>query len=63
MQREEANQRLRILEEGENYFIISPDSQRQTGRVSDEDDKRQIHLLIVTKFKFLLRPPLMERQA
>lgn len=29
MQREEANQRLRELEEGENYFIILPDSQRR----------------------------------
>lgn len=29
MQREEANQRLRELEEGENYFIILPDSVRQ----------------------------------
>lgn len=28
MQREEANQRLRELEEGENYFIILPDSRR-----------------------------------
>uniref|UniRef100_A0A674MD71 Shootin-1-like n=1 Tax=Takifugu rubripes TaxID=31033 RepID=A0A674MD71_TAKRU len=29
MQREEANQRLRELEEGENYFIILPDSRRR----------------------------------
>lgn len=27
MQRDEANQRLRKLEEGENYFIILPESQ------------------------------------
>lgn len=31
MQREEANQRLRELEEGENYFIILPDSRRRIG--------------------------------
>lgn len=27
-QKDETNQRLMELEEGENYFIISPDSQR-----------------------------------
>lgn len=65
MQRDETDQRLRELEEGENYFIISPDSQRENW-VRPYFHKYSIYifflvpgrinLLIVTTMKFLLRP-------